>query len=461
MLARTTPGPASPWPGGSKQAAACSPTTNTARRAALLSPRSRLGAGNTPTPSSWASCWAPSWGGRSSPRPPVRCAAGPRLKPGRPREHRRPRGRRPPQSAPPTPPAAGADGAGTVMPGVQPADKGIKLPQLLDKHLAQGPKPDILIIMGGINDLGAGNQTAAVVFGNLKAMYERAAGSAAYAVVAIAPWANRFVPRGSDNEAQRVKLAALLQGYAASQRAAGPPVMLLDTAEAGLFRFWDMPPVRRRRGSGALARSPALVPQRDTTLARARSARHAWPRPARLPRPQAQVDALQDDKLHLTAAGYDALGGHVLHTLRDAGVLAAIKCGCAAAARATAARRRAGWAGGGGGVQDAACSLAAYRAAAAPLAPVTCLNRCRQHVIPPPPCSGCRASLRRPAPSQRPSRRWRPLDRSSWSRRPRRHQPAQRRRGRGAAQARPARSQRRWRRRRWRRPCCRPPRHRR
>lgn len=191
-------------------------------------------------------------------RPISMKTAGARL-PGRPRQRRLPAPGSPaapasspmrgepmcvrPSARPPARPPAGANGAGTVVGGVQPADKGIKLPQLLDNKLAEGPRPDVTIIMGGVNDLGFGNQTAATVFGNLKAMYERAARGTSYAVVAIAPWANRFVARSSDNEAQRVQLVAMLQAFFGALRAAGPPVMLLDSIESGPFRFWDMPQV--------------------------------------------------------------------------------------------------------------------------------------------------------------------------------------------------------------------------
>ena len=40
-----------------------------------------------------------------------------------------------------------------------------------------------------------------------------------------------------------------------------------------------------------------------------------------------QRSRLQDDELHLTAAGYDLLGGHVFGTLVNSGALAALKCG--------------------------------------------------------------------------------------------------------------------------------------
>lgn len=167
----------------------------------------------------------------------------------------------------------------------------VTLPQLLSRELnaigAGGARPtyDVIVLEGGINDIGRGNKTAAATFDNLKAMVSSAARSARYAVVFIPPWANRFVTRDSDNEAQRQKLLVLLNDYFAAARGSGPPALLLLDGIDREFAFWTLP--------------------------------------------AADTARLQDDKLHLTPAGYDALGGRVFEKLLDAGVLADIKCGYA------------------------------------------------------------------------------------------------------------------------------------
>jgi lysophospholipase L1-like esterase len=203
-------------------------------------------------------------------------------------------------------PGPAVNSAGCVMTGVDPATgKPTTLPPLLDAALSGGAKYDIIVLMAGINDLGRGNKTAGLVMANLASMVQKAAGAARGAVVVVAPWANRFVSRGSDNEAQRRALLDMLGAYfrdPAAARGDVHPRLLLDKIEAREFAFWDLPPGER--------------------------------------------DRLQDDMLHLTEAGYDTLGAHVFGTLLDSGVLADIKCGCAAAGAAGGSR-----AGGKGGLE--------------------------------------------------------------------------------------------------------------
>jgi hypothetical protein len=94
------------------------------------------------------------------------------------------------------------------------------------------------------------------------------------------------VARGSDNEVQRLKLLAMLKQYVAAHsnsNADSWPRLLLDDAAEGPFNFWEQPEEQRRR--------------------------------------------YQDDELHLTAEGYDFLGGHVFGMLLDSGVVAALRCG--------------------------------------------------------------------------------------------------------------------------------------
>lgn len=142
--------------------------------------------------------------------------------------------------------------------------------------------------MAGINDLGRGNQTADRVFVQLQSMISRASGAATTAVVVIAPWANRFVARSSDNETQRLRLLQmLLQRFEPARVAPGLPKLLLDRVAFDQFRFWEQPQDQRRQ--------------------------------------------YQDDELHLTERGYDTLGGHVFDTLAKGGALAALKCGCVGA----------------------------------------------------------------------------------------------------------------------------------
>jgi lysophospholipase L1-like esterase len=94
------------------------------------------------------------------------------------------------------------------------------------------------------------------------------------------------VARSSDNEAQRLKLLAMLKQYVdahSKSNADSWPRLLLDDAAEGPFNFWEQPEEQRRR--------------------------------------------YQDDELHLTAEGYDFLGGHVFGMLRDGGVAEALRCG--------------------------------------------------------------------------------------------------------------------------------------
>jgi lysophospholipase L1-like esterase len=170
------------------------------------------------------------------------------------------------------------------MPGLDAAGRETTLLELLGRELAAAPGDyDLILLMGGINDLGRGNKTAAAVFTNLQSMISQASRRARAAVVLIAPWANRFVARTSDNEAQRLKLNTLLRSYFDGAKDAGPPRLLLDEIEAGEFRFWDLSGEETKR--------------------------------------------LQDDMLHLTVAGYETLGAQLFGFLKQNGVLADIKDG--------------------------------------------------------------------------------------------------------------------------------------
>lgn len=199
------------------------------------------------------------------------------------------------------------------MPGVDNDGRSTTLTALLDRTLAsasassssssqaggggalQPPPYDVVILLAGINDLGRGNKTAGAVFDGVVSMVDRAAAAAHYAVVVVAPWANRFVSRDSDNEAQRLKvnraLASALDGAASAS-----PRVLLDTIEARDFRFWEMP--------------------------------------------SSDVARLQDDALHLTPAGYDRLGAELFETLSRAGVVREIKCGTVRPPKARPSRPR-------------------------------------------------------------------------------------------------------------------------
>jgi lysophospholipase L1-like esterase len=276
------------------------------------------------------------------------------------------------------------------------------LPPLLDAALAGGRAYDIIVINAGINDLGRGNQSATVVMGNLVGMIQKAAGAARGAVVVIGPWANRFVARTSDNEAQRRSLLRMLDAYfrdPAAAAGAAHPKLLLDRIEAREFAFWDLPPAER--------------------------------------------DRLQDDMLHLTEAGYDALGAHVFATLLDSGVLADIKCGCVPGragwgggapaggvrgglgGRALLARGH-GWPAGGGGVDLRWGGHWSQPSSERPLiASACCIPRAGRSLLchalrapGPPAAAGLCAAPRAPLPSCKRSRRLHP-----WTRRPRRMGP--------------------------------------
>jgi len=179
-------------------------------------------------------------------------------------------------------PPPGVNSAGTIMTGLDTSGKETTLLQLLERELSARQRFDVIVLMGGINDLGRGNKTAVSVFNNLQGMADKAARAATAAVVVVAPWANRFVARTSDNEAQRLKLNAMLKGYFAGGKDAAPR-MLLDEIEAREFSFWTLPSEEVRR--------------------------------------------LQDDMLHLTADGYNLLGGQLFAFLQQNGVMSDLKCG--------------------------------------------------------------------------------------------------------------------------------------
>lgn len=93
-------------------------------------------------------------------------------------------------------------------------------------------------------------------------------------VLAIPPFPNRFVTQDSKNERERQQLVALIRKYVASQPKptdCGQPQLYLEELPAQYFDFWSMP--------------------------------------------EARVSKMQDDKLHLTAYGYDMLGGLLFSTI--------------------------------------------------------------------------------------------------------------------------------------------------
>ncbi|KAI8467522.1 MAG: hypothetical protein J3K34DRAFT_523682 [Monoraphidium minutum] len=239
--------------------------------------------------------------------------------------------------APPQITAAAVGSAGTLVPGPGPDGRPMLIPQLLDTALSEaraaqggaqggaGAAPyDVIILMAGINDLGRGNKSADDVMAQIRGMASKAGGAATTAVVVVLPWANRFVARGSDNEAQRLRLTSLLQQWAAATpRLGGPggPRLLLDEAAKGPLRFWDMPKAQRSR--------------------------------------------LQDDELHLTKEGYDLLGGHLFGTLLNGGVVAALRCSDAGGPSQAAAAAP----GGDGGEASAEAQALGQQAAASAAAP--------------------------------------------------------------------------------------------
>ena len=180
---------------------------------------------------------------------------------------------------------AAVNGAGTILAAPDAAGRNTTLPALLERALAGGVAYDVIILLAGINDLGRGNKTAGAVYDAVIAMVDRAAAAARGAVIVVAPWANRFVSRASDNETQRRRLnAALGAALGGGGGGAGAaPRVLLNTIEGRDFAFWGMDGARRAR--------------------------------------------LQDDALHLTAAGYDALGQDLAAQLVASGVARDLKCG--------------------------------------------------------------------------------------------------------------------------------------
>eukprot|EP00882_Tetradesmus_deserticola_P022377 GHRQ01024279.1.p1 GENE.GHRQ01024279.1~~GHRQ01024279.1.p1 ORF type:complete len:194 (+),score=39.26 GHRQ01024279.1:1272-1853(+) len=143
----------------------------------------------------------------------------------------------------------------------------------LHKAKQQGFAYQWVVVMAGINDLGAGDRTAAEIMPRLVEAYSLALASGAN-VLAIPPFPNRFVSRSSQNEQERLQLGVLMQSWVAQQPAAAdcdqPRVYLLDLPSFW-FDFWSMPPERRAE--------------------------------------------LQDDKLHLTERGYDLLAWQVFNAI--------------------------------------------------------------------------------------------------------------------------------------------------
>jgi hypothetical protein len=93
-------------------------------------------------------------------------------------------------------------------------------------------------------------------------------------VLAIPPFPNRFVDRGSKNELQRQQLTVMMRNWTAQQPAAtdcGQPRVYLQELPGFWFNFWSMPPERRAE--------------------------------------------MQDDLLHLTQRGYDILGAQIFNAI--------------------------------------------------------------------------------------------------------------------------------------------------
>lgn len=164
------------------------------------------------------------------------------------------------------------------MPGPDAQGRTTTLGPLLLWALAQGRQQQkrygLVLLQGGINDLGRGNKTASAVLPRLQTMIRAAAATpGVQAVLFVLPWPNRFVAASSDNERQRQLLVQGLRQWAAGWT--GRSLLLLDRIASNEFDFWGRPQQRK----------------------------------------------YQDDALHLTVAGYDLLGGHVFGTLKAGGAL--------------------------------------------------------------------------------------------------------------------------------------------
>ncbi|WIA22955.1 hypothetical protein OEZ86_009882 [Tetradesmus obliquus] len=151
--------------------------------------------------------------------------------------------------------------------------------------------------MAGVNDLGAGNYTAAAIMPKLVEAYRLATASGAN-VLAIPPFPNRFVSRSSKNEQQRLELAVLMRNWVAAQPAAGDcgqPRVYLAELPSFWFGFWSMPPERRAE--------------------------------------------MQDDLLHLTEKGYDMLAWQIFNAISPRVPLRGCLCPTAAGSSSSSSSR--------------------------------------------------------------------------------------------------------------------------
>ncbi|KAF6263336.1 SGNH hydrolase-type esterase domain-containing protein [Scenedesmus sp. NREL 46B-D3] len=167
----------------------------------------------------------------------------------------------------------------------------------LQQAKQQGVNYQWVVVMAGINDLGAGNRTAAAVMARLAEAYQLALASGAN-VLAIPPFPNRFVDRSSKNEQQRQQLAVLVRQWVAQQPAAdcGQPRVYLQELPGFWFDFWSMPPERRAE--------------------------------------------MQDDMLHLTERGYDMLAWQIFNGISPRVTLQGCLCPARAGSSVSDSRRQ-------------------------------------------------------------------------------------------------------------------------
>eukprot|EP00775_Hariotina_reticulata_P011543 gene11543-11686_t len=156
--------------------------------------------------------------------------------------------------------------------------------QLLTQATSSSNPYNWVVVLAGINDLGAGNHTAQEVMPRLQKVYSMALQSGAN-VLAVQLFPNRFVSQRSNNEKQRQLLNTMLREYVAKQ----PPRASCDQPK---LRFLELP---------------------NTSF-------DFWSMPA------GKVVQMQDDLLHLTPQGYELLGGLVFDRISKEVPLNACLC---------------------------------------------------------------------------------------------------------------------------------------
>jgi len=215
---------------------------------------------------------------------------------------------------------AGYDYMGTIQKGRDSNGRQLDLTlvpytqQLLQQAKGAGQSYQYAVVLAGINDLGAGNYSAAAVFPKLVQMYDMLLASGA-TVIAVAPWPNRFVSRSSDNERQRQLLQQMMQDYVSSPaNSKRTPRVYLMQLPREWFDFWTMPASR--------------------------------------------VAIMQDDLLHLTPYGYDMFGQLVAESILSHIHPTECLCPCSNGA---ASRTSSSSGVGGGGMRGLGQMLANWR----------------------------------------------------------------------------------------------------